>query len=232
MHLPSHIRYELWNKGKPLNEVFKKVKIENTKSLPDTDSNDSFWHRVGKAVDYLTENTIPTNNMLMLAEKGTNIWLGLLSPNGVHDAPVIIPITHIKQVRKSFFGSSDDIDITKKQDEKEYLIASYVQVRVIKRETLIKAQQEYASSQDKAPIAPMFKKQTGKAGRPSVKSYLVEAFDALVADGMIDSNGSFRSHCPLIRSWLVNAYPEDSARLGNLADETMRKVLAPLFYEL
>ena len=243
MHLPSHIRHELWKQGKPLSkafDVFKQAEIAKKPVKEETDSQNeekNFWKKVGdnisKGMNELAQDNSIQNQFIRLAIKGTNIWLGLSSPEGVHDAPVIIPITHIENIENALLMNPihDDIKITKKHDEKEYIIARYVQIRMISRKIFVKAQQEYVNSQGKAPIVLQFKQVNGKVGRPSVKAYLVEAFDALTMEDKINFNGSFRSHCPLIRAWLVQSYPQDSARLGNLADETMRKVLSPLFYE-
>ena len=236
MHLPSYIRHELWNQGKPLSEAFE---VFFQKHKP-TDSQrkiindgDKWYKKALKATEIImmenAEDSRINEDFCNLAKKGKLIWLGLQSPEGIHDAPVIIPVKHLSG---NIYRKNDDFYSQRKmQDGKKKTIAHYVSVRIIDREAFVKAQQEYANSQGKAPIAIAFKAVQGKVGRPSVKAYLVEAFDALTMEDKINFNSSFRSHCPLIRAWLAQSYPQDSARLGNLADETMRKVLSPLFYE-
>jgi hypothetical protein len=35
-----------------------------------------------------------------------------------------------------------------------------------------------------------------------------------------------------IRAWLATAYPTDSARLGNISDESIRKIVSPEFKKI
>ncbi|MEO9962899.1 MAG: hypothetical protein ABJ388_11675 [Alphaproteobacteria bacterium] len=66
-----------------------------------------------------------------------------------------------------------------------------------------------------------------KIGRPSVKSEIYEAFEALSADGIISTKNKMSEMYPLIRRYLSLQHPDRSGVLSKLSDETIRKEISP-----
>ena len=59
-------------------------------------------------------------------------------------------------------------------------------------------------------------------GRPTVKPFIDEAYEALRAAGHIQAAPSMAAVSDLIRSWLVEVYPDRAGQFEKLADETIR----------
>ena len=59
-------------------------------------------------------------------------------------------------------------------------------------------------------------------GRPTVKPFIDEAYEALRAAGHIEPAPSMAAVGDLIRSWLAEAYPDRAGQFKNLAGETIR----------
>jgi hypothetical protein len=71
-----------------------------------------------------------------------------------------------------------------------------------------------------------------RAGRPSIKEHVQEAFDALAAIGLIDTSAAARKHFEPIRDWLRTNKPDAGYTDGIPSNEGIRAHFAPLFNEL
>ena len=68
-----------------------------------------------------------------------------------------------------------------------------------------------------------------KAGRPSLKAGIIEAYQALKDAGHIDFDRPMGHTFPRVRAWLSERYPNNAGQYENMADETIRKHVSILF---
>lgn len=68
-----------------------------------------------------------------------------------------------------------------------------------------------------------------KAGRPSIKGPVRDAFHALAANGQINPMASAKSHYPLVRDWIATHDTEAGIDADRLSDEGIRAHFSPLF---
>lgn len=68
-----------------------------------------------------------------------------------------------------------------------------------------------------------------KAGRPSIKVPVTDAFQALAAQGHINPKASAKSHYPLVREWIATNCTGAGVDANKLSDEGIRAHFSPLF---
>jgi hypothetical protein len=66
-------------------------------------------------------------------------------------------------------------------------------------------------------------------GRPTVSPNVLEAYESLKADGLIDFKAAQVRVHDQIRQWLAKQYPDRAGQFSNLAKETIRKEISDLF---
>lgn len=71
-----------------------------------------------------------------------------------------------------------------------------------------------------------------KAGRPSIREHVKEAFDDLLANDLIDPSVAAKNHFELLRKWLRAHKPEAGYTSTKPSDEGIRAHFSPLFNEL
>jgi len=65
-----------------------------------------------------------------------------------------------------------------------------------------------------------------KLGRPSFKEPILQAFNALYADGLIDTEAPIKSHWPLVRQYLSNNQMDLPKPASEISSETFRRYLS------
>lgn len=73
---------------------------------------------------------------------------------------------------------------------------------------------------------------TLKVGRPSVGEQITTICNQLVAEGLVDTRRSQKSHFPAIRESLNNRYPDQIAGFGQVSDKTIGRYFSNIFKDL
>jgi len=68
-----------------------------------------------------------------------------------------------------------------------------------------------------------------KAGRPSVRPHILEAYEALKISGLINYEAPKSALYGPICDWLANQYPEREVEFKSLDDSTIRKTISKQF---
>lgn len=71
-----------------------------------------------------------------------------------------------------------------------------------------------------------------KKGRPTIKNHVMAAFDALLADGRINTDISAKSHFPMVKDWIAQHDTKQKLTVSNMSDEGIRAHFSPLFNAL
>ncbi|MPZ09241.1 MAG: hypothetical protein GEU89_03395 [Kiloniellaceae bacterium] len=138
---------------------------------------------------------------------GEVLALGFVVPRHVADAPALIP--------SDVWGGRIDWDGCKVSGSG----LEFVSVRLIEP----KAVDELLlpTGGDRSEPRPV--------GRPSVKSEVFAAYEALKAAGKVDFEAPMKRLYPEIRAYLCEAYPDRAGVFQDLSDETIRQVVSGSF---
>jgi hypothetical protein len=98
---------------------------------------------------------------------------------------------------------------------------NFVSVRLVTSAMLSKTVRQIAP-----PVTPQ-----GRVGRPSIKKFAIEAYDALKFAGAIDYSKPMTVCFDQVRRWLEKSYPDRAGFFVNAAEETLRQHVGPLFQQ-
>ncbi len=74
--------------------------------------------------------------------------------------------------------------------------------------------------------------EAAETGRPTIRGFIEDSFEALLADGLIEVQKPAKAHYPLVRSWLMRNKPEANATETTPSNEGIRRHFSPLFNDL
>lgn len=147
------------------------------------------------------------------AEDCVIIGYGYALPRNPTDKPIEIP---------------SDVWSGKVDWQKSILIGSslsFESVRVIHEEDLAEILTPRPLNNTHAALQPTIK----KAGRPSLKRFINEAFEELKMQGQINVSRPQKIYYDMIRSHLASKHPERAAQFRDMADETIRQTITDYF---
>lgn len=140
------------------------------------------------------------NNVAQYIQEGQLVAFGFQSPRSIQDHPWPIP--------KELWGHIVKWDSGRVSGQG----LDFIEVRLMPAQWEPKILGELVAPDTKRP----------GQGRPTVKPFIDGAYDALLAAGHIQAAPSMAAVADLIRSWLVEVYPDRAGQFEKLADETIR----------
>lgn len=144
-------------------------------------------------------------------QDGELLGIGYELPRRTGDVPTLIP--------SDVWGGKIDWKVSAASGNG----LEFVSVRVIL------AKQEEAMRRETMALLPAPEEKI--VGRPPVKRFVLEAYEALKASGAVDFGKPKRFLYAQIRTWLGARYPDRQGQLEGLSDETVRIVVSGLFDE-
>lgn len=235
-----------WEEGTPLNEAplryasdelyarWEQVSAEFTsedaqKTLGTEPATSSWLETIAHAASSFEEFQAPQNDVKALLEQtllnglyhGKFTAFAFEPPRKVASAPFKIP-PYFWQGSVSWGNS-----------ELRYQGLHFVEVRVVRHdfEPLAILFGEREAGPESIP-KPVPERTNALPGRPSIKSLVTDAFQALSAGNRIDCTASALSHYPLIRHWIKTNCADAGSKAENLSNEGIRAYFSPLFKEL
>jgi len=104
----------------------------------------------------------------------------------------------------------------------------YVRVRIIRKPRIKKSVIKPASDKKEIDLSDIEIK-ANRAGRPSIKELLVEAYEYLEAKGLIDYDKTFKAHVPFIQQTVLIIHPEITSTVG-MSYKTISRHLSKRFH--
>lgn len=183
---------------------------------------DTIWQQLGNMIDRAAPVQVGAmnrdaalgamkKNVMGSILDGELLALGFEEPRNVEDHPWEIPSEVCRHQLDWDNGKASGVGL------------SFVEVRLMPAHWKPKLLADLAASGEPGVAR--------SRGRPSVKAYVGEAYETLRDAGRIDFDGPMAALYDSIRIWLVELYPSDAARLGNLSNETIRKMITDRFKE-
>lgn len=114
----------------------------------------------------------------------------------------------------------------------EIRILTKSKIKVIAPEWLSTTENQERALQSANCSTEMPQITAGIKGRTTIKRYVGEAFDALLADGLIKTSKPAKANYSLVRNWLKENRPEVGADDRKPSDEGIRAHFSPLFNNL
>jgi hypothetical protein len=214
---------DFWKKGKTLKEAVlfffdRKYKNQELSNKPNEYSLPGLIDNLNKLAKIsLEKNSIShklKEDLCKKVNKGHLLMIGYESPVKSSDFPVLIPLHVCVPLNMDLNESSIS------GNGLNFLSVRIVRKSIIKKAGIISAKKEID--------LPKYKIEKKKIGRPSIRKYIIEAYNRLDKDGQINPKMSINSHYEPIRSVVKKLAPQFKDDKG-MKDEAIRKVISPLF---